>query len=85
MRKSTWIIAVFALALILLWVYGGRVAMENRGFVVTGYGVTWGALLWYAFRLEGRGRATARAIGSFEAIGGEDHESRRVSEGHSVT
>jgi hypothetical protein len=64
------VIIVYAVALILLWVYVGRVEMENRSFVVAGYGVTWGVLLWYALRLEGRGRATARAVASFEVAGG---------------
>ena len=75
MRKWTWALAGFLLALILLWVYSGSVGMENRGFVVMGYGTTWGALLWYAFRLEGRGQATSRAIESFEAATGAGHES----------
>ena len=63
---------VYILALILLWVYTGRVEMENRGFVVAGYGLTWGALLWYAFRLESRERTTARAVESFEVAGAGD-------------
>jgi hypothetical protein len=46
--------------------------MENRGFVVVGYGLTWGALLWYTFRLESRGLSTARAVESFEVAGGEE-------------
>ena len=70
MRKSVVVMAVYVVALILLWVYSGRVAMENRGFVVAGYGITWGVLLWYAFRLEVRGLATARAVASFGAAGG---------------
>ena len=70
MPKSVIVTAVYVLALILLWVYGVQVEMENRGFVVAGYGITWGVLLWYAFRLEARGRATARAVASFEVVGG---------------
>jgi len=66
MRKWSVVTVLYVLALILLWVYTGRVEMENRGFVVVGYGVTWGALLWYAFRLESRGRTVARAVESFE-------------------
>jgi hypothetical protein len=69
MRKWSAISIVYVLALILLWVYTGRVGMENRGFVVAGYGLTWGALLWYAFRLELRERTTARAVESFEIAG----------------
>lgn len=68
MRKSMFVAIVYVLALILLWVYAGQVEMENRGFVVAGYGVTWGGLLWYAFRLEVRGRAAARAVASFEVV-----------------
>ncbi|MCK5482919.1 MAG: hypothetical protein V3T20_06060 [Gemmatimonadota bacterium] len=66
MRKWSVVSVVYVLALILLWVYTGRVGMENRSFVVAGYGLTWGALLWYAFRLESRGRTTAHAVESFE-------------------
>lgn len=66
MRKLAFVTAVYVVALILLWLYTGRVEMENRGFVTAGYGVTWGVLLWYAFRLEARGRATARAVAAFE-------------------
>jgi len=69
MRKWSAIGIVYVLALILLWVYTGRVGMENRGFVAAGYGLTWGALLWYAFRLESRERTTARAVDSFEIAG----------------
>jgi len=71
MRKWSVVSAVYVLALILLWVYTGQVEMENRGFVVVGYGVTWGSLLWYTFRLESRGLSTARAVNSFEVAGGE--------------
>jgi hypothetical protein len=63
---------VYVVALILLWVYTGQVGMENRGFVVAGYGLTWGALLWYAFRLESRERTTERAVESFEVVGAGD-------------
>jgi len=69
MRKWSVISVVYVLALILLWTYTGRVAMENRRFVVAGYGVTWGALLWYTFRLNSRERTTARAVESFEVVG----------------
>lgn len=69
MRKWSVIGIAYVLALILLWVYTGQVGMENRGFVTAGYGLTWGALLWYAFRLESRERATARAVESFEIAG----------------
>lgn len=72
MRKWSVIGVVYVLALILLWWYTGRVGMENRGFVWTGYGLTWGALLWYAFRLESRERTTSRAVESFEVAGGAD-------------
>ena len=72
MRKWSVVSIVYVLALILLWGYTGRVGMENRGFVVVGYGLTWGALLWYAFRLESRGRTTARAVESFEVAGAGD-------------
>ena len=72
MRKSVIVTAVYVLALILLWVYTGRVEMENRGFVFAGYALTWGALLWYAFRLESRERTTARAVESFEVVGAGD-------------
>jgi len=72
MRKWSVVSVVFVVALILLWGYTGRVGMENRGFVVVGYGLTWGALLWYAFRLESRGRTTARAVESFEVAGAGD-------------
>ena len=72
MRKWSVVTVLYILALILLWVYTGRVEMENRGFVVAGYGLTWGALLWYAFRLESRGRTTARAVESFEVAGAGD-------------
>jgi hypothetical protein len=70
MRKSSAVGVVYIVALILLWVWIGQQGMENRGFIVAGYGVTWGVLLWYAFRLEGRGRTTARAVESFEVAGG---------------
>jgi hypothetical protein len=69
MRKWSVVSIVYVLALILLWVYSGQEGMQNRGFVVAGYGLTWGALLWYAFRLESRGRTTARAVESFEVAG----------------
>ncbi len=69
MRKWNVVAAIYVLALFLLWVYTGQVEMENRGFVVVGYGLTWGALLWYAFRLESRGLSTARAVESFEVAG----------------
>jgi len=69
MRKWSVVTVLYVLALILLWVYTGRMEMENRGFVVAGYGLTWGALLWYAWRLESRGRTVARAVGSFEVAG----------------
>jgi len=72
MRKWNAVGVVYVLALILLWVYTGRVEMDNRGFVVAGYGLTWGALLWYAFRLESRGRTTARAVESLEVAGTGD-------------
>ncbi len=72
MRKWSVIGVVYVVALILLWVYTGRVGMENRGFVFAGYGLTWGALLWYAFRLESRERTTARAVESFEVAGAGD-------------
>jgi hypothetical protein len=72
MRKWSVAGVVFVVALILLWVYTGQVGMENRGFVVAGYGLTWGALLWYAFRLESRERTTARAVESFEVVGAGD-------------
>ena len=72
MRKWSAIGVVYVLALILLWVYTGRVEMENRGFVVAGYGLTWGALLWYAFRLESRELTTARAVDSLEVAGTGD-------------
>jgi hypothetical protein len=63
---------VYVVALILLWVYAGQVGMENRGFIFAGYGLTWGALLWYAFRLESREQTTARAVDSFEvAVAGD--------------
>ncbi len=70
MRRWSVIGIVYVVALILLWVYTGQEGMDNRGFVVVGYGLTWGALLWYAFRLESRGRSTARAVESLEAVGG---------------
>jgi hypothetical protein len=70
MRKWSVISIVYVLALILLWIYTSQVEMENRVFVIVGYGLTWGALLWYAFRLESRGRTTARAVESFEVAGG---------------
>ncbi|MCL7972875.1 MAG: hypothetical protein M8866_12425 [marine benthic group bacterium] len=72
MRKWSVISVIYIVALILLWVYTGRAEMENRGFVFAGYALTWGALLWYAFRLESRGRATARAVESFEVAGAGD-------------
>ena len=72
MRKSTVVGVVYVVALILLWLLIGRRGMENRTFIVTGYGLTWGVLLWYAFRLEGRGRATTRAVESYEVAGGGD-------------
>ena len=72
MRKSVIVTVVYVVALILLWVYTGQVEMENRGFVTGGYGITWGVLLWYAFRLEARGRATARAVAAFEVAEGGD-------------
>jgi hypothetical protein len=72
MRKSTVVGTVYVVALILLWVFIGRQGMENRTFIVTGYGLTWGVLLWYAFRLEGRTGATARAVQSYETTGGGD-------------
>ena len=72
MRKWSVAGVVCVVALILLWVYTGQVGMENRGFVVAGYGLTWGALLWYAFRLESRGRTTERAVESFEVVGAGD-------------
>jgi hypothetical protein len=72
MRKWSVIGLVYVLALILLWVYTDQAGMENRGFVVAGYGLTWGSLLWYAFRLESRERTTARAVESFDvAVVGE--------------
>ena len=69
MRKWSVVSVVYVLALILLWLYSGQEGMQNRGFVVAGYGLTWGALLWYAFRLESRCRTTVRAIESFEVAG----------------
>lgn len=72
MRKWSVIGIAYVVALILLWVYTGTVGMENRGFVTAGYGLTWGALLWYAFRLESRENTTARAVGSFEGTGAAD-------------
>jgi hypothetical protein len=63
---------VYVVALILLWVYTGQVGMENRGFIFAGYGLTWGALLWYAFRLESREQTTASAVESFEVAVAED-------------
>lgn len=72
MRKWSVVTVLYVLALILLWVYTGQVQMENRGFVFVGYGLTWGALLWYAYRLESRGRTTARAVQSFEVAGSGD-------------
>lgn len=63
---------VYVVALILLWLYTGQVGMENRGFIFAGYGLTWGALLWYAFRLESREQTTARAVESFEVAVAED-------------
>ena len=72
MRKWSVIGAVFVVALILLWVYTGQLGMENRGFIFAVYGLTWGALLWYAFRLESRERTTARAVESFEVVGAGD-------------
>ena len=66
MRKWSVIGVVYVVALILLWVYTGQAGMENRGFIFAGYGLPWGALLWYAFRLESRGRTTARAVDSIE-------------------
>ena len=72
MRKWSVIGAVYVVALILLWVYTGQVGMENRGFIFAGYGLTWGALLWYAFRLESRERTTARAVDSFQVVGAGD-------------
>jgi len=72
MRKWSVIGVVYVVALILLWVYTGQVGMENRGFIFAGYGLTWGALLWYAFRLESREQTTARAVESFEvAVAGD--------------
>ena len=72
MRKSVIVAIVYVLALFLLWGYTGQVEMENRGFVTAGYGITWGVLVWYAFRLEARGRATARAVAAFEVSEGGD-------------
>jgi hypothetical protein len=72
MRKWNAVGVVYVLALIVLWAYTGQVEMDNRGFVVAGYGLTWGALLWYAFRLESRGRTTARAVDSIEVAGTGD-------------
>jgi hypothetical protein len=69
MRKWSVIGVVYVVALILLWVYTGQVGMENRGFIFAGYGLTWGALLWYAFRLESREQTTARAVDSFAVAG----------------
>ena len=72
MRKWSVTGVVYVVALILLWGYTGRVGMENRGFVVAGYGLTWGALLWYAFRLESREGTTERAVESFKVVGAGD-------------
>lgn len=36
--------------------------MDNTGFLVAGYAVTWAALAWYAWRLERRWRAARRAL-----------------------
>jgi len=72
MRKWSVVSVVFVVALIVLWSYAGRVEMENRGFVVAGYGLTWGTLLWYAFRLESRKRTTTRAVESFEVVNAGD-------------
>jgi hypothetical protein len=69
MRKWSVVSVVYVVALILLWVYTGRVGMENRGYLFAGYALTWGALLWYTFRLESRERTTARAVESFEVAG----------------
>jgi len=72
MRKWNAVGVVYVLALIVLWAYTGQVEMDNRGFVVAGYGLTWGALLWYAFRLESREQTTERAVESFEvAVAGD--------------
>lgn len=60
-RARLWL-AAYAVALIVLWWHATRAGMDNRGFLVAGYGVTWGVLLAYARRLERRGRAASGAL-----------------------
>ena len=72
MRKWSAVGVVYVLALILLWVYTGQAGMENRGYVFAGYGLTWGALLWYTFRLESRELTTGRAVESYNVAGAGD-------------
>jgi hypothetical protein len=62
MAKPTLGFVVWALALIVLTVYATGAGMQNRGFVIAGYGLTWGTLLWYARRLDRRAAATKGAL-----------------------
>jgi hypothetical protein len=69
MARSRLALAAFVVALILLWWYTGRAGMENRGFIVTGYGITWGTLLLYAHRLRLRREFSERALAAVEESG----------------
>jgi hypothetical protein len=72
MAKSRLVFAVLAVALILLWLYATRTGMDNRGFVVAGYGLTWAVLLGYTFRLRRRCELTYRALAAFGAVKGPE-------------
>lgn len=41
--------------------------MDNVGYLVAGYGLTWGVVAWYAWRLERRSGAARRALESERA------------------
>jgi len=49
--------------------------MDNLGFIVAGYGLTWVVLAGYAWRLGRRLDAASRAVAAFTEIDATDQES----------
>ncbi len=60
-RSRLWL-AGYVVVLILLWWHAASAGMDNRGFIVAGYGLTWGVLLAYARLLSRRGDAISGAL-----------------------
>ena len=52
--------------------------MDNLGFIVAGYSLTWAALLWYAWRTNRRLVVADRALGEWT----ESNDG--LTDGHSV-